>query len=69
MKKKNRKATAWHALLNFANKNEWKDILWLWYSTTVTGSYLKETTRRERNDIKTAFELLSQFLQENNAEE
>jgi hypothetical protein len=69
MKKKNPNVTSWHAMLNFANKNEWKDILWLWYSTTVTGSYLKDTTRRERNDIKVAYELLSQFFQENNEEE
>ncbi|MFZ8477627.1 hypothetical protein ACO1MN_15310, partial [Staphylococcus aureus] len=57
MKNKIDSSKAWDRILDFASTSEWKEILWLWYSTTVTGTYLKESTRRERTEIKMAFEL------------
>jgi hypothetical protein len=68
MKKTNRETTALDAMLDYASAKEWKEILWLWYSSTVTGSYLKETTRSERSDIKVAYEFLHRLFNEINKE-
>ncbi|MBX9732919.1 MAG: hypothetical protein K2X37_02570 [Chitinophagaceae bacterium] len=64
MKNKIDKSNALDRMLDFASTSEWKEILWLWYSSTVTGSYLKESTRKERSEIKMAFELLNNLMDE-----
>ncbi|MCA6438620.1 MAG: hypothetical protein ACRCSM_08295 [Sediminibacterium sp.] len=64
MKNKIDSSKAWDRILDFASTSEWKEILWLWYSTTVTGTYLKESTRRERTEIKMAFELFHALMEE-----
>lgn len=64
MKNKIDNSSAWNRILDFASTSEWKEILWLWYSSTVTGSYLKESTRKERAEIKMAFELLHSLMDE-----
>lgn len=64
MKKSIDNCTGWNRMLDFASAEEWKEILWLWYSSTVTGTYLKEATRKERSEIKMAFELLHALMDE-----
>ena len=49
-------------LLDFANAEEWKNLLWEWFKNTVSGSYDQLSKKEKRNIIK-IYEKMDDFIQ------
>lgn len=52
-------------LFDFAHLPELKQMLWDWLKTTVTGSYNKTLSNRERSTILLLYEYLDKLLEAN----
>jgi hypothetical protein len=52
-------------LFDFAHLPELKKMLWNWLKTTVTGSYNKTLTNRERAAILLLYEYMEKLLEAN----
>lgn len=52
-------------LFDFAHLPELKQMLWDWLKTTVTGSYNKTLSNRERTTILLLYEYLDKLLEAN----
>lgn len=51
-----------HDFFDFAKPSEWQELLWLWFSATVTGNFPKEMSRKERETIVMTYEKLHEFI-------
>ena len=52
-------------LFDFAHLPELKNLLWEWLKATVTGSYNKTLSKRERASILLLYEYLQKLLEAN----
>jgi len=49
-------------LLDFANAEEWKNLLWEWFKNTVSGSY-DQLSKKEKRNIIRIYEKMDDFIQ------
>ncbi len=52
-------------LLDFASAEEWKNLLWEWFKSTVSGSY-HQLSKKEKKNLIEVYEKMDEFIQKLN---